>query len=174
MRIVQGRRPTPRNEADACPVLRQDMTKKPPLDPEFARPVERAKARIRAKEWDANDYAEARKAARDEGFEYCLDRICVLRLGSSSRPETLHVSNDWRPFQHLLVRKIHQEKRCVRIDVFRNDANRSLERSLGWIEEIPDRFEKLMGVVRTAYKGTVIEGIGRGEKQEWHLEFDVF
>jgi len=113
------------------------------------------------------------QAAADAGYDRWLD-VIRIQDGSTFRDgmpaETLRVQSDDPPYMHLLVKLEHND-RLMRIDVFRNNAEKTAERSLANAKEDVSRRVQTRGEYRRLYKGVVAFGKDKGKEQTWSLEY---
>jgi hypothetical protein len=117
-------------------------------------------------------------AARAAGYHTMIDVISIY--GDDSRLGPAHIDvlshNAERP--NYLVMDVYEDdpgtparKKLVRIDVFRNDAERELVLSLGSLQRLDDKCRSGRDVSRHAVKGIALAGERKGQPQEWHLDY---
>ncbi len=106
------------------------------------------------------------------GFEPNVDAVRILKEGHAVATEILPVQNSGNGRADLLVKCAYSGDVCVRIELYRAGSRRTLVRALGEVERRPGKEPMGSRSFGRVYGGTVIEGPGQGERQEWILEYD--
>jgi hypothetical protein len=116
--------------------------------------------------YDHEAFIAAGHALEREGFATMLDHVEITK---ETRVERLQVQFRRPPYYQVLVKKAYREGACIRIDLHKNDAMRTLLRSLAVIEKVSSQHSR--GVFEDVYRGLATVGPDAGEEQVWATVF---
>ncbi|RYG38288.1 MAG: hypothetical protein EON93_02320 [Burkholderiales bacterium] len=108
------------------------------------------------------------------GFDTLSDCIVINpepRDGAMVRSgeETLPIRIDRPPYFAYLLKRVEEGGRLVRLDVIQNNHGKTANRSLGDLEYLLDLSLMNAGGYERCYRGTVLFGAGKGQRQDWLL-----